>query len=196
MAEDIELLEAAREGNREAIGRIFDLYAPVLFRYAFRLCHDRNEADRIVGDVFARLLEHLSKGNGPRTNLRAYLYQITYHQLVEHVRDARRVSSLEEAISMPDGEASVAAQVESRETIRAIENAVMQLLTAEQRYIILLRFAEGLSLSETAQATGKSANAVSVLQARALERIRKALRPKFGFHEEHNAGQNLFWMPA
>src|SRR5512140_1871827 len=97
MIQEVDLLGAARKGDGEALGQIFDLYASTLFRYAVRLCHDPAEADRIVGDVFAQLLEQLSSGRGPKTNLRSYLYQITYHVLVDHVRDAAHVSSVDEA---------------------------------------------------------------------------------------------------
>ena len=73
MSQETELLEAARKGKSDALGQIFDLYASTLFRYAMRLCHDAAEADRIVGDVFAQLLEQISSGRGPKTNLRSYL---------------------------------------------------------------------------------------------------------------------------
>ncbi len=196
MPDDTSLLEAARRGDVDAIGRIFDLYSPVLFRYAFHLCRDRCEADRIVGDVFERLLEYFSKGKGPRTNLRPYLFQITYHQLVEHVRDARRLSSLEKAARLPDGRPSVSAQIESREMLQAIEYAMISRLTSEQRHIILLRYVEGLTVAETARVIGKSASAVSVLQNRALERLRKALWPNYGLRDEHDIKGERLWMAA
>src|SRR5512135_641964 len=148
MSQETDLLVAARKGDKAAVGQIFDLYASTLFRYAMRLCHDTAEADRIVGDVFAQLLEHLSSGRGPKTNLRSYLYQIAYHVLVDHVRDASHVSSVDEAPNLPDGMISVAAQVEEQETLHELEQAIMQGLTAEQQHVIMLRFVEGFSLQE------------------------------------------------
>src|SRR5512138_1832285 len=124
MSTESGLLEAARKGESEAIGQIFDLYAPTLFRYAVRLCHDPAEADRIVGDVFVQLLEQLSAGRGPKTNLRSYLYQIVYHVLVDHVRDASHVSSVDDSPNLQDGRMSVAAQVEEQELLRELEDAV------------------------------------------------------------------------
>lgn len=196
MVDEAEVLEAARSGDPRALGQIFDLYAPVIFRYAFRLCHDRLEADRIVGDVFAQLLEHLSKGKGPHTNLRAYLYQIAYHVLVEHVREAGRVTPIEDALNLPDGRTSVAMQVEARELIRVLEQAMQHNLTDEQRHVILLRFAEGFSLKEAARITGKTVNAVSVLQNRALYKLRKALVVKFGTGPAYDFASQSSWLPV
>lgn len=180
MIDEAGLLTAARKGDQDALGQIFDNYAPALFRYAVRLCHDPAEADRIVGDVFAQLLEHLSDGRGPRTNLRSYLYQITYHVLVDHVRDASHVSSMEEALNLPDGTVSVAGQVEEQELVHELEYAVTHGLTGEQQQVVMLRFVEGFSLQETAQITGKKVNAVSVLQNRAIAKLRQVLGAKFG----------------
>jgi RNA polymerase sigma-70 factor (ECF subfamily) len=174
------LLEAARKGDSTALGQIFDIYAPAIFRYAVRLCHDPSEADRIVGDVFAQLLEQLSSGKGPRTNLRSYLYQIAYHVLVDHVREASHVSSVEEALDLPDSRMSVGAQIEEQELLRDLEHAVAHGLTAEQQHIIMLRFVEGFNLQETADITGKKINAVSVLQNRAISRLRQLLGAKSG----------------
>jgi RNA polymerase sigma-70 factor (ECF subfamily) len=180
MSQETGLLDAARRGEGDAIGQIFDIYAPTLFRYAMRLCHDPAEADRIVGDVFVQLLEQLSSGRGPKTNLRSYLYQIAYHVLVDHVRDASHVSSVDEAPNLPDGMMSVSAQVEEQESVQELEYAIMHGLTTEQQHVIMLRFVEGFSLQETADITGKKVNAVSVLQNRAISKLRQLLGTKFG----------------
>jgi RNA polymerase sigma-70 factor (ECF subfamily) len=180
MIDEAGLLEAARKGDADALSQVFDSYAPALFRYAVRLCHDTAEADRIVGDVFGQLLEHLSDGRGPRSNLRSYLYQITYHVLVDHVRDASHVTNIEDAVNVSDASLSVGAQVEEQELIRELEYAIMHTLTGEQQQVVLLRFVEGFSLQETAQITGKKVNAVSVLQNRAIAKLRQVLGTKFG----------------
>ena len=180
MIDESGLLEAARRRDPDAMGQIFDEFSVSLFRYALRLCHDAAEADQIVGDVFAQLLEQISAGKGPRTNLRAYLYQITYHVIVDHSREEAHMSSMDEALNLPDGMASVAGQVEEQELLRELEAAVANGLTDEQQHVIMLRFVEGFSLQETADITGKKVNAVSVLQNRAISKLRQLLDKKFG----------------
>ena len=91
---DARLLESARRMDREALVRIFDLYSTSLYSYALRLCHDPLMADHIVGDVFAKFLEQLSMGKGPETHLRAYLYQMAYHLVVDDARYSSRRTSL------------------------------------------------------------------------------------------------------
>src|SRR5919106_1126065 len=90
METELSLLDAAKRMDKEALVKIFDLYATSLYRYALRLCGDVLMADHIVGDVFAKLLDHLASGNGPRSNLRSYLYQTAYHIIVDEARSSQR----------------------------------------------------------------------------------------------------------
>src|SRR4026208_1578882 len=95
MEAEINLLEAARSMNPEALVAIFDLYSAPLYNYALRLCNDPLAADNVVGDVFAKFLDQLAAGKGPNTNLRSYLYQTTYHLIVDEARFSHREAPLE-----------------------------------------------------------------------------------------------------
>ena len=175
MEADVALLDAARRMNSEALAKIFDLYAHVLYKYAFRLCNDALMADQIVGDVFAKLLEHLSAGEGPSTNLRAYLFQMTYHLLVDEARYWHRWAPLEVVEFLRYDRTSAFLPFENRIVYEAISQAILKDLTDYQRHVIILRFFEQFSLCETAAILGKSVNIVKAAQNRAIITLRKAL---------------------
>ena len=174
---DTTLLEAARILDNDSLIQIFDRYATSLYRYALRLCRDPLIADQIVGDVFARLLDELSVGRGPRSNLRAYLYQMTYHRLVDETRYSNRRAPLEavDGIQYDDSAVSI---VEDRLMFETVMHAVQTTLTSDQRNVITLRFLEGMSLRETALIMGKRENHVKVLQTRAIQHLRKSLQER------------------
>jgi len=175
MEADITLLDAAKSMNHEALVKIFDLYSAPLFNYALRLCNDSIEADQIVGDVFAKLLEQLSMGNGPSTNLRSYLYETTYHLIVDKARYSRREAPLEVMDFVRADRSSAAANLEDRLLFDAVLMAMKNQLTEDQRHVIILRFLEGFSLRETAQIIGKEVYNVKVIQNRGVAKLRKAL---------------------
>jgi RNA polymerase sigma-70 factor (ECF subfamily) len=175
METDLELLAAARKMDCDALIRIFDLYAPALYKYSFRMCNDATTADQIVGDVFAKLMEQLSAGGGPGTNLRSYLYEMTYHLFVDGARYSHRMAPMEAVDFTVSGEYSPAVSSEERSLFEAVLHSVMKDLTDAQRQIILLRFLEGFSVKETAAITGKKVGNVKVIQNRALAALRKAL---------------------
>ena len=178
MRTEVPLLEAARNMDRQALVEIFDLYSSALYNYALRLCSDPFKADNIVGDVFAKLLEQWSSGRGPSTNLRSYLYEMTYHLIVDEARHSHREAPLEVMDFLRyDGNASMV-NLENRMLFDAVIMAIKKHLTEDQRHVIILRFLEGFSLRETADILGKEVYNVKVIQNRGVAKIRKALSHK------------------
>jgi RNA polymerase sigma-70 factor, ECF subfamily len=175
MRTEIPLLEAARNMDREALVEIFDLYSSPLYNYALRLCNDPLRADHIVGDVFAKLLDQLSVGHGPSTNLRSYLYETTYHLIVDESRSSHREAPLEVVDFLRQDRNSSLVNMENRMLFEAVIMAIKKYLTEDQRHVIILRFLEGFSLRETADIMGKEVYNVKVIQNRGVARIRKAL---------------------
>jgi RNA polymerase sigma-70 factor (ECF subfamily) len=178
MESDLSLLNAAKRLDRDALVKIFDLYASPLYRYALRLCGDPSTADHIVGDVFAKLLDQLASGKGPSSNLRSYLYETAYHNLIDEVRSSRRRVPLDALTSLRSNGHSRLAEVEDPIQLEMIEEAIQHDLTDDQRHVIVLRFLEEFSLRETAAILGKDINHVKVIQSRALAKLRQVLESK------------------
>ena len=186
---DTTLLESARILDKDSLIQIFDRYATSLYRYALRLCGDPLIADQIVGDVFARLLEELSVGRGPRSNLRAYLYKMTYHRVVDETRYSNRRAPLQ-AVDGIQYDDSAASTVEDRLMFETVMHAVQTTLTSDQCNVITLRFLEGMSLRETARIMGKRVNHVKVLQTRAIQHLRKSLQDRAKNDAKSNVASN------
>jgi RNA polymerase sigma-70 factor (ECF subfamily) len=175
MENDPELLKSARAKNKDALEKIFDLYSSALNRYALRLGCDAVLADQTVGDVFVKLLEQLELGKGPETNLRSYLYQMTYHLIIDQVRSSRKSAPLEVSDSLQRDEDSPSLTLENKMMFDLILKAIQDELTDDQRQVIILRFMEEFSLEETAAIMGKKVNHIKVIQSRAIAKLRKAL---------------------
>ena len=178
MENDSSLLSAAKSMDSDALVKIFDLYSFALFNYAARLCGDPVLADHIVGDVFARLLEQLSEGHGPRTNLRSYLYETTYHLIIDETRYSKRRAPLEVAGLLRPEPESGSPQMDDQILFKQILHAMQNVLTDDQRHVIILRFLEEFSLRETAAIMGKTIDNVKVLQNRAIAALRKSIENK------------------
>jgi RNA polymerase sigma-70 factor (ECF subfamily) len=181
MNDESALLEAARRFDKKALATIFDTYAPAIYRYVLRLCHDPVESDNIVGDVFARLMEKISAGQGPRTNLRSYLFSIAYHLVVDGARHNHRLTSLEVVMDVPSKlkDSSVDTQVDERNLLAVLRFAMNNRLSEIQRHVLILRFMEDFSLQETAAIVGKKVNHIKVIQSRGTAKLRKLLESRF-----------------
>ena len=178
METDIDLLNAARKMNKDALVKIFELYSSLLYKYALSLCNDPVTADHVVGDVFAKLLVQFASGEGPKDNLRSYLYQAVYHRIIDETRISQRRAPLEVAEllrqDMPAGYISLEDQMLYKQVLHAIQNK----LTDDQRQVITLRFLEGFSLRDTATIIGKREVHVRVIQGRGIAKLRKVLEQK------------------
>lgn len=180
MKDETTVVTAAGSLDQAALTEIFDEYAPAIFKYLLRLGTFPLEADQIVGDVFARLLDKFAKGEGPRTNLRSYLFQTAYHLVVDHARERQRTAPLDVADTIKEDKQPVQALLEEKMLLENLATAMQRDLTQDQRNVLILRFQEDFSLKETAEITGKNVNAVKALQNRAINNLREALGREHG----------------
>jgi RNA polymerase sigma-70 factor, ECF subfamily len=188
METDIELLNAARRMNKDALVKIFDLYSSALYKYALSLRYDPVTADHIVGDVFAKLLDKFSSGQGPSADLRSYLYQATYHRLIDETRFSKRRASLEAVEWLRQDVRAGYISLEDQILYKQILHAIQNHLTTDQRHVIILRFLEGFSLRDTATIIGKKEDHVKVIQSRAIAKLRKA--KAYQYNEIRSARQS------
>src|SRR5689334_23307323 len=142
MSELAVLLKAARNLDKDALTRIFDLFSPALYKFVSRFVSDPTLADRIVADVFAQLIDEFAAGGGPRANLRPYLYQSTYRLMVGRLQAVYSPSSLELVIGPPQAEEAIQAQPQNDERASAqiLLSTMNTELSADQRMVIILRF--------------------------------------------------------
>lgn len=105
-----------------------------------------------------------SSGTNERIPFGAWLFRIAHNHVVSfHRRVATRgpVSELSEL--MQDHQRGPEELTETKITVEEVFAAVRELPEA-QREVILLRFASGLSVAETAEALGKHETNIKVLQ--------------------------------
>jgi RNA polymerase sigma-70 factor (ECF subfamily) len=171
------LLKAAKTLDQETLSLIFDAYAPAIYRYSFRFCHDSIESDQIVGEVFTQFLERLAAGEGPLTNLRSHIYQIAYCLLVDREPSADSMVRLTSEAGTRDK-----LEFENRLLLEQLVSALNKDLTAIQQHVLILRFLEDFSLGETAIIVGKSVSNVKVIQHRGITKLRRLL----GFQAENH----------
>ena len=132
-------------------------------------------ADQIVGDVFAKLSEHLSMSQARIINLRAYLYELAYHLAVDEARYSHRPAPMKAVDLLHCVGRSPDVSAERQKLFKAAIRAIMNNLTVDQRHVVILRFMEGFSLKETATIIGITVNNVKVTQNRAVAALRQAL---------------------
>jgi RNA polymerase sigma-70 factor (ECF subfamily) len=170
-----QLLIRLKRGDQAVIGEIYRLYFPAVYRFIRSRLDDRTLAEDIASEVFLRLIHNGGSARGPQYHIRGWLFRITRNELARHYGRGRQLSEAE----LDDWMAHSSDNDPELALIRTMDvqrlRYALQMLVAEQQDVLLLRFAEGLSINETAEALGKSTNAVKSLQFRALQTLRQIL---------------------
>jgi RNA polymerase sigma-70 factor (ECF subfamily) len=65
--------------------------------------------------------------------------------------------------------------LEKRILLRSLLRAICYDLTRDQRHVVVLRFFEGFSISETADIMGKTVDNIKIIQNRGIAKLRKVL---------------------
>lgn len=167
-------IEGLKQLDSQVISSIFDRFFPVVFRYVRYRVNDVAQSEDISSDVFVKLLEAVKNGNGPDTNIKAWLLSTASHAVNDHYRKNYRRPTEKISESLQDLQASPAETSERRERQRRVQIALSK-LTPEQQHVITLRFGQELSLEETAAIMKKNVNAVKQLQLRALAALNRQI---------------------
>jgi RNA polymerase sigma-70 factor (ECF subfamily) len=171
-----EAVARARAGEGQAFDEIYRALAGPVYSYLLTQVRRREDAEDLTGQVFLEAMRGVRAFTGDASAFKAWLFRIAHNRAVDLARRlARRPEApLEDALAVPDpaGTDDRAVTALARERVwRAVAA-----LPAQQRRVVALRLAAGLSASEIARALGKRTGTVKALQHRALTALARALR--------------------
>lgn len=182
--DDVSLMTAVSGGNRQALGRLYDRYAPLLLGVGVRLLGQRREAEDLVHDVFLEVWRNASAYDVGRGSVRTWILMRLRSRALDRLKSVThtRVSSLEETAAH---EPSAAGAGEGHEdpslaADRTRVRRALSLLPAEQRAVLELAYFEGLSSQEIASRVGVPVGTVKSRVAAAMTKLRAELLPAGG----------------
>jgi len=168
--------ERAKALDTRALESIYDEYSEKIYRYIYHRVGDPDVAEDLTALTFTKMLEAIHSGKGWRTSFSGWLYRIAHNIIVDYYRQKGRAQhvSLEAGLPLRAENADPFQAAARSLQQEALREAINQ-LTPEQAHVIVMRFLEGYSIAEVAEAMGKSEGAVKALQFRAVERLRRLM---------------------
>jgi RNA polymerase sigma-70 factor (TIGR02952 family) len=166
------MVRRAQEGDAEAFGELYDHYVTMVHRYVYHRVGDRATAEDVTSETFVRALRRIDSLSFQGRDVGAWLVTIARNIILDHVKSSRyrlevATADMRDADRATDGpEDAVLAHLTNQQLL-----ACVQQLGSEQQECIVLRFLQGLSVSETAQIMGKKDGAIKALQHRAVRRL-------------------------
>ena len=168
------LVGAAKDGDPEAFGALFDHFYGPVYRYVAARVGRPSDAEDLAQLVFVKALEAL-----PRYELRGvpfggWLFRLARNVVIDHVRTRREHVTLDVVVQQSDEDGGPDELAAIRQELDSVAHALRR-LTPEQREAIQLRFFAGLSAREAAVAMGRQEGTVRGLQFRAIAALRREL---------------------
>lgn len=164
-ADDLRRVEL---GDGDALRRVIDRFAPLVFRIALRIVTSEADAEDVTQEVFIALPEALHQFDGDE--FESWLTVVTTRRALMFLRRERRVQDHD---GHPVRRTSLEEQVLSHVTM---SRALMH-IDPELRAVFLLKEMEGCSHREIAEALDISVSLSQVRLYRAREALRKVLSP-------------------
>jgi len=176
-----ELAQKLRDGDSQALERLYDAYGPLVYRLVLRIVQDHHAAEDIVQETFIRLWERAQSIDENATAIGPWIATIGRNRALDYLRSkdtklARRSTTLD-----PEQLLTMSSTVEkwmlTKESAQQV-SLVLKMLNERQRQVIELAYYSGLSQSQIAEQLHQPLGTVKSLTRTALAALRAALTEK------------------
>jgi len=175
------VVEAAQSGDLEALASLYDTHINQVYRYCLARLGNVHDAEDVAEEIFIKMLNGLPNYQWRKVPFAAWLMRISHNEVITFTRrNGRRSQDTELPEDLLDQgmQNDPAENAERQLALEDLRKAV-ELLPEAQREVIILRFASGLSIADTARALGKQENNVKVLQHKGMQRLQTLMTPKY-----------------
>ena len=176
------VLARAQQGDSEAFRELVERHSRSVFRLAYRMTGNEQDAEDVVQESFLRAYKQLGRFES-RANFGTWLYRIVSNCSVDLMRakqarhDQVRGDSIDEAAQLPAGDLPGPERIaQSAEIERRVQAALSELSPLE-RAAFTLRHYEGRSIEEISAALNLGTSAAKHSVFRAVKKLRIALAP-------------------
>jgi RNA polymerase sigma-70 factor (ECF subfamily) len=173
-----DLVARSQAGEPEAFGLLYDRYVDLVYRYIYYRVNNPNLAEDLVSETFLRALRRIDSFTWQGRDFAAWLVTIARNLIADHFKSGRYRLEITTEDILETGPTQTTDGPENL-VLDALTNATLltavKKLNPEQQECIVLRFLQGLSVSETALAMGKNDGAIKALQYRAVRALARLL---------------------
>lgn len=178
----VDLIARAQNGSPSDVGAIYLRYHQSIYRYLYYRTGDHQTAEDLTSDVFVKMVQALPSYQFDTVPFQAWLFQVARNLAIDHYRrtSSHPLAAIDESMDGEDGD--LEGKVDLRLSSSELAQGLIK-IEESQRDVLLLRFIEGMPISEAAAVLHKSEDAIKALQRRGLLALRKILN-----HQEVELG--------
>ena len=157
--------------SKQRFERLFKDSYPHMYRQAFSMVEDADDAKDAVNQVFTQMWK--GKPDVSEENVRGYLLAATRNQCLHILRQRQLQQQMEKELRQT---AEKSSNEEREELLCELQQVINDNLTEQDRRVLQLHYDEEMTYQETATVLGISPSAVNKHITRSLAKIRETLR--------------------
>lgn len=177
----------ARAGDGDAFRLLVERYSRSVFRLAYRMTGNEQDAEDVVQEAFLRAYQQLNRYDG-RASFHTWIYRIASNYSLDLLR-ARKNRGRNEMVKEGEEQSQVdrladetpqADRLVFSNQVQAKLSSAMDELSDQERTAFVLRHFEGLSVEQIGESLGVGQSATKNSIFRAVQKLRRALEPLVG----------------
>jgi RNA polymerase sigma-70 factor (ECF subfamily) len=182
MPDDITVA-LAREGDRDALRRLYEGHREQVYRTAYRYCRSVQDAEDVMQETFLRAFSRIRTFDSHASaGFSSWIVSICINSAIDHLRRRERrndrkcasLSSLGQDV--PSHNPSPEDAEVRRQALEKIRNN-LRVLSPRQRVVFDMRYDQHMDIKDIAGCLDCSESNVKTQIFRSLKRLRKTLEP-------------------
>jgi RNA polymerase sigma-70 factor (ECF subfamily) len=157
--------------SKQKFERLFKDNYPHMYRMAFSMVENADDAKDAVNQVFAQMWR--GKPQVAETSVRGYLLAATRNQCLHILRTRQLQRQMEEELQRETAESE---NKEREELLQQLQQVIDDNLTEQDRRVLRLHYDDEMTYEDTAKVLGISSAAVNKHITRSLAKIRQTLK--------------------
>jgi RNA polymerase sigma-70 factor (ECF subfamily) len=166
---DTLFIEKLYKKDEETVTIFLNEFKIPLYNYIYRLVYNRHDAEDILQEVFLKIFKNIKRIDFLQ-NYKSFIYKVARNSSLDFLQKRKKEYELhEKTIETED------VSYERLETKDRIEKA-LQGISEEEREIIILKYIQGLKISDISEILKISESTIKVRIFRIIRKMRKYMQ--------------------
>jgi RNA polymerase sigma factor (sigma-70 family) len=175
LKEDSYYISEVLSGNTSAYAKLVERYQSLAYTLALRMVKNSQDAEEIAQDAFVKAYASLKNFRG-KSKFSTWLYRIIYNTSISMLR--KKQVEMVKIDEKPEFTFNLVhhdnLNEENEFTLKALEKA-LEILDADERFLITLYYYKDVSVDEISEITGLSSSNVKVKLFRSRKKLHEKL---------------------
>lgn len=176
LSTSVSLVEQIRAGDRQALERLYDAYAGMVYGVVLKMIRDEELAQEIVQNVFLRLWKNIDKYDEAKAKISTWIINIARNRIIDEIRSKNFKNQQEnQSLDYSVNEGELGGSTEMK--VNAIgPKSMINKLRSEQKLLLELVYFGGYTHEEAAKELNIPLGTVKTRIRSSILELRKILK--------------------